>query len=318
MELRQPITRTSLKAKFEAAQAKLDDAIERKSCTEADPLQEDLELLVKKREDLPTVEELKDDVAKAETTVAKATKTRDFASAASLQASSVDNAKKRLDDTLDAEALSDEDSQDVNQNVKEEVAVSIDGLESRADLESGIVDLQSQIKEAIAKNDFKEMSSLQSMLDGTDKLREHFLSLKELEAQVQRSKQELDEAVASKYFVKAGKLHEEIDMLENKVESPKSQTGEALKVIDGKKQNSVISMHGGEKTFKSRFDLEQEPSTLRGLLAGKPSTVVAPDTCLLDAGILMAEHRKAALIVEGGNLIGIVGLKDMMTRAVAK
>ena len=42
---------------------------------------------------------------------------------------------------------------------------------------------------------------------------------------MQCAKQELDEAVASKYFAKAGKLHEEIDMLEMKVESEKSQVG---------------------------------------------------------------------------------------------
>ena len=191
-----------------------------KSYIEADPL----ELLVKKREDLPTVEELKDYVAKAETAVAEAVEKRDFDSAASLQAI-VDNAKRRLEDTLAAEATSDNDSQDANENVKEELPISMDGFESRADLEREIVDLQSQIKQAVARKDFKEASSLQSMLDGREKLREHFPSVKELQAQVQRAKQELDEAVASKYFAKAGKLHEETDMLEKKVESAKSQVG---------------------------------------------------------------------------------------------
>ena len=98
-----------------------------KSYIEADPL----ELLVKKREDLPTVEELKDYVAKAETAVAEAVEKRDFDSAASLQAI-VDNAKRRLEDTLAAEATSDNDSQDANENVKEEMTVSIDGFESIA------------------------------------------------------------------------------------------------------------------------------------------------------------------------------------------
>jgi CBS domain-containing protein len=32
----------------------------------------------------------------------------------------------------------------------------------------------------------------------------------------------------------------------------------------------------------------------------------------------MAERRKAALVVEDGQLVGIFGFKDMMTRAVAK
>ena len=94
------------------------------------------------------------------------------------------------------------------------------------------------------------------MLDGREKLREHFTLVKELQAQVQRAKQELDETVASKDFTKAGELHEEIDMLEKKVEFEKSQAGEVLDgTSGGKKQNSVISVDGGEKRFESRFDL---------------------------------------------------------------
>jgi CBS domain-containing protein len=35
-------------------------------------------------------------------------------------------------------------------------------------------------------------------------------------------------------------------------------------------------------------------------------------------GQIMAEHRKAALVVDNGKLVGIFGFKDMMTRVVAK
>jgi len=38
----------------------------------------------------------------------------------------------------------------------------------------------------------------------------------------------LDEAVASKDFAKAGKLHEESDMLEKKVESEMRQVGRGI------------------------------------------------------------------------------------------
>jgi len=107
-------------------------------------------------------------------------KSREFASAASLQATG-DNAKRRLEDSLATEAPSDDDSQDANENVKEELPVSSDGFESRADLEREKVDLRSQIKQAIARIDFKEASFLQSMLDGREKLREHFPSVKELQ-----------------------------------------------------------------------------------------------------------------------------------------
>jgi signal-transduction protein with cAMP-binding, CBS, and nucleotidyltransferase domain len=57
---------------------------------------------------------------------------------------------------------------------------------------------------------------------------------------------------------------------------------------------------------------------LRTLLAGKPATIVEPSTSLRDAGILMAERRKAVLVVDGNSLVGIFSFKDMMSRAVAK
>ncbi|KAL3915840.1 MAG: hypothetical protein SGILL_005457 [Bacillariaceae sp.] len=62
----------------------------------------------------------------------------------------------------------------------------------------------------------------------------------------------------------------------------------------------------------------QNAPTLRSLLAGKPSTMVGPSTSLLEAGSKMAESRKAALVVEDGQLVGIFGFKDMMNRAIAK
>jgi CBS domain-containing protein len=62
----------------------------------------------------------------------------------------------------------------------------------------------------------------------------------------------------------------------------------------------------------------QAMPTLRGVLAGKPKTLVSPDSTIQDAGILMAQDRKAALIVDNGALVGVFTFKDMMTRAVAK
>mmetsp|Transcript_29118 Transcript_29118/g.58488 ORF Transcript_29118/g.58488 Transcript_29118/m.58488 type:complete len:1958 (-) Transcript_29118:922-6795(-) len=58
--------------------------------------------------------------------------------------------------------------------------------------------------------------------------------------------------------------------------------------------------------------------TLRSVLAGKPSTIVSPRATLQETGTMMAEARKAALVVEDNVLVGIFGFKDMMTRAIAK
>lgn len=60
--------------------------------------------------------------------------------------------------------------------------------------------------------------------------------------------------------------------------------------------------------------------SLGSLLADKPSSIVSPSTSVYEAGLVMAEHRKAVLIVddESGKLLGIFGFKDMMSRVVAK
>jgi CBS domain-containing protein len=57
---------------------------------------------------------------------------------------------------------------------------------------------------------------------------------------------------------------------------------------------------------------------LRSLLPEIPETIVDPSTSLREVSYLMAEHKKAALVVDNGELIGIFGFKDMMARVVAK
>lgn len=65
------------------------------------------------------------------------------------------------------------------------------------------------------------------------------------------------------------------------------------------------------------FGNSQSP-TLRSLLAGRPATTASPGKNLRETGLMMAEARKAALIVDDGELVGIFGFKDMMSRAIAK
>lgn len=54
------------------------------------------------------------------------------------------------------------------------------------------------------------------------------------------------------------------------------------------------------------------------VLEGKESNIVAKDTTVEDAAILMAKHDKAALVVEEGVLIGLVTVKDIMEQAVVR
>jgi CBS domain-containing protein len=57
--------------------------------------------------------------------------------------------------------------------------------------------------------------------------------------------------------------------------------------------------------------------SLRSIVSDSSCAIVSPETCVIDAATVMAEKRKAALIVDDGQLIGIFGFKDMMTRVVA-
>jgi len=63
---------------------------------------------------------------------------------------------------------------------------------------------------------------------------------------------------------------------------------------------------------------DQTAPTLRSIVSKRNTTVVAPNVSIRDAAVLMAEQRRASLVVENGQLVGIFGFKDMMTRVVAK
>jgi CBS domain-containing protein len=58
--------------------------------------------------------------------------------------------------------------------------------------------------------------------------------------------------------------------------------------------------------------------TLREVLKDKNCSIVAPDSTVYNAAAIMAEDRKAALVVQENELIGIVSFRDLMNRVVAK
>ena len=111
----------------------------------------------------------------------------------------------------------------------------------------------------------------------------------------------------------------------SKLEKAQEKTSKAAEVAivqaaglqgaDGRQAAALQALLG--PLMMQAFGGEKSPR-LRALLAGRPATMVKPSTSLRDAGKLMAERRKAALVVDEGRLVGIFGFKDMMTRAVAK
>ena len=69
--------------------------------------------------------------------------------------------------------------------------------------------------------------------------------------------------------------------------------------------------------MEKAFGDKTSPS-LRSLLTGKPTTIVSPQTSVLEAGMKMSESKKAALVVDNGELVGIFSFKDCLSRCVAK
>ena len=281
------MTRSILEKCISETQEKLDDAINRKAYSEAEPLQAEVERLVKQRPDFPRMEELSENVAKAEHAVAEAARTRNFADAASLQ-SDLDNARKRLDDAIAAEAENNNDDSDL-----EDEALSVEGISSRADLEKEICELQSDIKKAIDNKDFKQASKLQETLEAREKLRTIFPSLRELEDKLKSVKADMDSCVSSKKFAEAEKLHKQMDKLEKKIAEELSKQPKVEEVALGSSP-SLIDLDGQEQTYESRFELEEAMKATKRLqdVALKEKQFKKAEECQTFIGKL-EELRKA-------------------------
>jgi CBS domain-containing protein len=112
----------------------------------------------------------------------------------------------------------------------------------------------------------------------------------------------------------------------SKLERAQDKNGSAAQ--DAVKQVTSIQVAGGANQAATLQALlgpllahvlgGKSSPTLRSVLVGKPSNIVSPNLSLQKVGLMMANSRKAALVVENDKLVGIFGFKDMMTRAVAK
>ena len=116
-------------------------------------------------------------------------------------------------------------------------------------------------------------------------------------------------------------LNDAISKLEKSQEKGSSAAEDAVKQmasLQGAGGNQVAALQALLGPLLSQAFSGQSSPTLRTILAGKPSTIVSPRTTLQETGMMMAEARKAALVVDSGALVGIFGFKDMMSRAIAK
>ena len=116
-------------------------------------------------------------------------------------------------------------------------------------------------------------------------------------------------------------LNDAIDKLEKSGDKSGNAAEEAMKRMISQQGNGSVEAAALQSLLGNlmaqAFGNSSMP-TLRSLLAGLPQTVVSSETTIYDAGHLMAKHKKACIVVEGGEIVGIFGFKDMMSRAVAK
>ena len=112
-------------------------------------------------------------------------------------------------------------------------------------------------------------------------------------------------------------LNDAISRLERAQEKAGSAVGDAAKMMTNLQHVGSSQAAAIQLLLAQAFGGQTSP-TLRSILAGKPSTVVSPTASLQTVGLMMAEARKAALVVQNDELIGIFGFKDMMSRAIAK
>ena len=249
------MTRPRLEEKIAAIEKRLDIVIQRKDYKEASPIQDELENLTILRKEYPTIEELKADVCRAEEAVAGAAKRRDFANAASLQLE-MDNAKKRLNEALNEDNESNEDPE--QSGGVEALNISIDGIDSRADLESELTALHDQVEEAISKKDFRLASELQSKIDDKEKLRIFFPSVEELEDELRGAKKALEDAISCKDFGNASKLNDEISRLEQSVTDERERVLQSQTNTSDNDYTPITGLDGTEMVFESRHSLEKE------------------------------------------------------------
>lgn len=206
--------------------------------------------MLKKQAELPTIDELRASVTNAEAEMALAASKRDFAAAAEAQ-NKVDKAKEKL-----SEALSAVDDDDVEVIDKNQEATNGISCESRAQLELDIASISLQIKEAIDTKDFSKASMLQSVLEEREKLRAIFPTIDELLLQLNQLKKRVADAINVKDFVNAGKLSEEVSLLEKKIEEERSSAKEAPSV-GSTSDAGFVSYIGENIAFSSRIDLEK-------------------------------------------------------------
>ena len=262
MEGKRPMTRNILDKQINEIQEKLDDAVARKAYTECAPLQVELKALILKKDDYPTIEELKKNLAEAEANVISAAERRDFSVAVKRQ-KAVDDAKKRLNETLAAEGLDDKlDSTNMELQFSNEDNKHI-VFTCRRELEIEIENVKGQIENAILQKEFQNASSTQEKLNELESLRCTYPTIDEMNSELSLKYDEMASVVKQKKFGQAATLQDEIDVLEGRIileEEKESKVMENSSLNNGVQTSTphTTTLNGSKIEFHSRIELDLE------------------------------------------------------------
>eukprot|EP00977_Amphora_coffeiformis_P007254 scaffold1573_cov173-Amphora_coffeaeformis.AAC.11 len=246
IERKEPLTRATIDEKIAEISKSLDEAVQKKAFNDCDALQFKLDEWIEKRDQYPTVDELREKVRQAEDEVAIAAKNKDFKGAAEAQGR-LDEIRQHLDDAIAAET-GDVATSDEVENVL--------GFESRAQIEVAIKEMAKEIKHAIAQKDFAKASALQQSMDEREGLRKFFPTVEELHTQLSQAEKSLENALSNKDFVTAGKIDQTIAHLQTKLSAERQKMKELNVTENDSNSLSVVTVDGDEIQFKSRGELE--------------------------------------------------------------
>ena len=115
-------------------------------------------------------------------------------------------------------------------------------------------------------------------------------------------------------------LNEAIEKMEKAPSKNTSSTQDIVMQVMKQQgnQDQAAALNAILGTLMTQAFGEASIPNLRSILAGKTSPIVSPSATVREVAYTMAENRKAALVVDNDELVGVFGFKDMMSRVVAK
>ena len=91
-------------------------------------------------------------------------------------------------------------------------------IQSRAELDYKLSELQAQVAEMISSKEFEEVSNTQKAINSLEELKSDFPSISTLEDRIATLKREFEGAISTKYFSKASKVQEDADLFNDKMQ----------------------------------------------------------------------------------------------------